>query len=58
MAYNDSHISQPTKGNEKSPLRQHVRLALGEKSVNGQSNPYGAAKASTTKRVANQPKTY
>lgn len=57
MAYNDSHISQPTKNNETAPIRQHHRMALGDR-VNGQSNPYGAAKASTVKKVANQPKTY
>ena len=53
----DSNLSKPTKNNEKAPLPMHKRLALGEK-VNGQSNPYGAAKASTDKRIANQPKTY
>ena len=57
-AMDDSHLSKPTKGNEKSPLRQHHRMALGEK-VSGESNPYGAAKGNTTNRVANNSgKTY
>lgn len=54
---NDSNLSRPTKGNESPPIKQHHRMALGER-ANGQSNPYGAAKASTVKKVANQPKTY
>lgn len=55
---NDSNLSRPTKNNETAPIKMHHRLALGEKGVNGQSNPYGAAKVSTVKKVANQPKTY
>ena len=54
---NGSHLSQPTKGNEKNPISQHHRLALGEK-VNGQSNPNGAEKGSTEKKVANARCTY
>lgn len=53
----DSNLSRPTTGNEKPPIRQHKRLAMGMK-VDGQTNPYGAAKGSTTKTVANAPKTY
>lgn len=52
MATNDSNLSKPTKGNEKPPIGQHHRMALGEK-VSGESNPYGAKVASTTNRVAN-----
>lgn len=58
MATNDSQLSKPTKGNEKPPIPQHKRLALGDK-VSGQSNPYGTAKGSTTNKIANnQGKTY
>lgn len=53
----DSHISKPTKGNEHAPLPQHKRMALGDR-VTGETNPNGAAKASTTKRVANARCTY
>ena len=54
----DSHISKPTKGNEKPPIKQHHRMALGDK-VSGESNPYGASKPNTANRVANNAgKTY
>jgi hypothetical protein len=53
----DHNLSRPTKNNEKPPLPQHTRLALGEK-VTGTSNPYGAAKGNTTKKVGNAPCTY
>lgn len=54
---NDSHLSQPTTGNEKPPLPQHKRMALGDK-VNGQTNPNGAACGPTDNRIANDRKGY
>lgn len=49
----DSHLSTGKHPDEGSPpVKQHHRLALGEK-VTGTSNPYGTAKASTANKVAN-----
>lgn len=51
-ASQNSHLSQRRGNPEKVPLKQHHRLATGEK-VSGTSNPYGAAKGSTTDKIAN-----
>ena len=54
---NASNLSRPTKDNERPPIPQHKRLALGEK-LDGRSNPYGASKGNTQKKVGNSPVTY
>ena len=56
---NDSHLSQKgsQQANEKVGVRQHHRLAIGER-VDGMKNPNGGA-ASTKNRIGNnQGKTY
>lgn len=50
---NDSHLSQGSREETPTgPLRQHQRLARGEK-LNGQSNPNGASTGPTNVRVGN-----
>lgn len=60
MASNDSHLSQPGSGkpDEADLVRQHHRLALGEKGVTGQVKPNGNENAGGLKIGNNQGKTY
>jgi len=46
------HLSQAGGNVETGPLRQHHRLATGDK-VSGKDNPNGATVASTENKVAN-----
>lgn len=51
---NDAHQSQKgsKQANETMAVRQHHRMALGEKSANGLKNPNGGD-ASTKKMIGN-----
>lgn len=53
-SYNDAHASTGGKGNERAPVKQHHRMATGQK-VNGQSNPYGADKPDTSDKCHGKP---
>lgn len=58
MATNDSHLSMGDKEKSDAPVRQHHRLAVGEK-VSGTSDPYGAKSGPTDNRIRNnEGKTY
>lgn len=46
------HLSSDSGSVETGPLRQHHRMATGDK-VSGKDNPNGAASAPTDNKVAN-----
>lgn len=56
---NESNLSRGERAVDErvAPLPQHHRLAVGDK-VNGQTNPNGAPRASTDKKVGNANCTY
>lgn len=58
MASQDSHFPNPSgKSADTAPMRQHHRLAQGEK-ISGENNPNGAQTGPTDKKIGNAPKTY
>lgn len=48
----DSHLSTGSKEGNEAPVRQHHRLAVGEK-VSGETNPNGAPVGDKAKKIAN-----
>lgn len=55
---NDSHITNSKQKEEDGPLRQHFRLAIGEKLTGQQNEPQERLPVNNRSTIAGQRKTY